>query len=100
MAKIDGPETLLYDVAVSLLSDGSHIHTFRNPAGPIALIGCDWPREDVLLAMQGAPEIHLTGAMARGMGHGIAVMYGGQWLYIATDETKLRTLEQSRETRQ
>lgn len=66
--------------ALSLLPDGDTVHTFLNPAW--GLVGASWARRDVIDVLANAKEIHVTGEAAQSMGHGLAVMYQGRWLYI------------------
>lgn len=78
----DAIETITYDAAVALLPEGDNVHTLRG--GGSLLIGADWRRGDILEALREAPEIRLTGQMARAMKHGIAISNGGSWLFIET----------------
>ena len=76
------PQTIDYEAAVALLPDGDDVHTFRS--GAFSLVGADWKREKILALLKVADEIHVTGGMAQGMGHGMAVQDDYGWLFIAT----------------
>lgn len=72
---------LTYDDAVAMLPDGDTIHTFRST--PIALIGCDWDRKDLLSAIRdGDPQ--LGGQACTAMGHGLVIYAGGEPLFVET----------------
>lgn len=62
--------------------EGDHVHTFLDSA--IALIGADWPREEIVEAFRAAPEIRITGEHAQSMKHGIAVEHRGQTVFVET----------------
>src|SRR5688500_656423 len=81
---------LTVDEAISVLPDGDSVHTFRG--GGMLMIGADWSRSAIEEAIREADGAELTGAMARGMKHGI-VLNDGSWLFIATDEAALSALE-------
>lgn len=75
--------TLTLDAALAALPDGEMIHTFMNPAG--MLVGADWTRMQIVRALGRAKEIMVTGTMAQGMGHGIAINdHEGRMVFIAT----------------
>ena len=76
--------------ALSVLPKGDDIHTFRD--GGMCLIGADWSRSDIERVIRESDGAELTGEMARGMKHGIAVN-DGSWLFIATDEKALAAVE-------
>ena len=78
----DEKSILSFDEAVKLLPEGENIHTFRNSGG--MLFGADWDRETLLTAMKEASEIEETGPMAQAMGHGLAIVNRGSFLYIET----------------
>jgi hypothetical protein len=88
--KEDTRTTLTVDEAISVLPEGEDIHTFRG--GGMAIIGADWSRSGIEGAIREAGGAELTGPMARGMKHGIA-LNDGSMLFIATDEAKLAALE-------
>lgn len=65
---------------LEMLPEGDTIHTFR---GGSILIGCDWPRAQVLEHIKefGA---EIAGERATRMGHGLAVADKTGWLFIET----------------
>ena len=63
------------------LTSGPMVHTFRQ-SGP-ALIGADWPKQDVLAIMK-KHEISETGRLAQGMHHGLAITDESGHLFIGT----------------
>lgn len=70
-----------YQEAEAMLPDGDFINVKLNPFG--ALIGSDWKRADVLeLLADGTPE--LSGAVATGMGFGMAVLRQGRYHFVET----------------
>ena len=80
------------DEAISLLPDKNEIHTFIN--SPIALIGADWSREDVIEKLKAVDKIEISGVQARTMNHGLAVYddnakHQSDILFIETDKDKL-----------
>ena len=82
------------DEAISLLPDKNEIHTFINNPSPIALVGADWSREDLIEKLRNADKIEIAGAQARSMDHGLAVyddsaMYQSDILFVETDKDKL-----------
>ena len=73
--------------ALAMLPDGEEIHTFSNPV-PAIMLGADWSRGDVIeFLSKHADKIELTGPMATGMGHGLAVLDGERRLFFATRKT-------------
>jgi len=77
-----------------ILQDGDMVHTFRNTGN--MLIGADWDKESVIkAAMKYEDTLELTGKMARGMGHGVALFDNTGPLFIETDENKLAALEKT-----
>jgi hypothetical protein len=76
-------EYIEVDAALAMLPEGDRIHTFVNPGG--ILVGADWDRADVVALIQsGKPE--LTGNTATRVGHGIAVLDRGRYVFIETRE--------------
>lgn len=78
-------DTLTLDDAIAALPEGDDIHTFMNPGG--MLIGADWSRAQIVEALKASPEIRITGPMAQGMKHGIAIKHPNRaddLLYVAT----------------
>ena len=69
------------EVAESMLPEGERIHTFRS--SPIALIGCDWDREEILKAFQ-TRKPELSGEQATAMGHGIVFFDDHGAVFVAT----------------
>lgn len=82
--------TITAEQAISVLPDRAGVHTFRNPSGMI--LGADWPRAGIEDALNAAKTIHLTGAVARSMGHGMVIDHDGL-LFIETDEPRIAELE-------
>lgn len=90
-----GPHELTVEQALRAIPDGECVHTFRNPGG--MLVGADWGRAEIEAAIRATDAIVLTGPMARGMGHGLAINYDDRPLYIQTDEDRLASIEAERE---
>lgn len=84
-------DTITAEQALAVLPDGDTIHTFRNPAG--MLLGADWSRADVEKAIRETDIVLLMGPMARGMGHGIGINFGGRRLMIQTDPARLDAID-------
>jgi len=77
---------------VSVLPVGADVHTFRNTMN--MLIGADWRKQHLIeTAEKYQDSIELTGEMARGMGHGVALHDDVGVLFIETDEELLKKLE-------
>src|SRR5690606_36542527 len=74
--------SLTVDQALEMLPEGEAVHTFRN--GGLGLFGADWGRPEIIDALRSAERIELAGEVATSMGHGIAVLHGGSWLFIET----------------
>lgn len=86
---------LTVDEAISILPDGDSIHTFRDAA---VLIGADWSRKDIIDEIQKSERREITGPMARGTGHGLAVYppnakYHSDILFVETDKKRLDELD-------
>lgn len=65
-----------------LLEPGDQVHTFKQ--GGMALIGCDWGRDEILRAA-GKYGAELAGAQAAAMKHGVVVYDGsGGPVFCAT----------------
>ena len=62
------------------INDG-RVHSFAQ--GGTMLIGADWDLEDVLTRFRDHGA-ELSGAIATGMGHGVASRGGGRALFFAT----------------
>lgn len=93
----DNEERLIItaDEAISLLPDGEHIHNFMQ--GGMALIGCDYDRDDAEAALRKASEIEIAGFMARSMKHPIACWENDRKVsFFAADMDKLEAFEASR----
>ena len=72
--------------------DGEFVHTFRNSGN--MLIGADWSKEKILeKAAEYAKTIELTGEQARAMKHGAAFEDDAGYVFVETDEEKLKALE-------
>lgn len=79
------------DEAIQLLPDSDIVHTFRNPSG--IMLGADWSKKSVIEAINKYQDaLQLTGSMARGMGHGIA-LFDDDILFIETDKNKLELFD-------
>lgn len=80
--------------AIDLLPEGERIHTFLN--APLALIGSDWSREDVIDKIRRSDFREVAGNGARSMEHGLAVYDSGYALmdvvFFETDMEKLNVL--------
>ena len=88
------------DQAIALLPEGEYIHTFRNL--PIALIGDDWDRAEIIELIKESDRIELAGGMARSMHHGLAVYnhdikMQSDVLFIETDMEKLLAFDPDEE---
>lgn len=78
--------------AIILLPDGESVHTFINDC--YGLVGADWNRQDIIDKIHGAERREITGPMARGMGHGLALYppnakYQSDLLFVETDKARL-----------
>lgn len=91
MSVFNEPTAITAEQAISVLPDGDDIHTFRN-LGAGMMLGADWRRDGIIEVLTKAEQIQLTGATARGMGHGMVIDDDGL-LFIETDEAKLAALE-------
>lgn len=79
--------------AISLLTDGDDIHTFRNP-GPSALIGADIRRERIIEVINANPDtLQIGGETSRNMKHALVLEDEIGLLFIATDEEKLNIFD-------
>jgi len=78
----DDIQLLSYDEAVALLPDGDTIHTFLD--SPVALVGADWDRGEVLALLERTDRREVTGPAAQSMGHGLAAFRGGRPVFIET----------------
>ena len=82
-------DDLTVEQALAMLPDGDEIHTFRQPAVSV-MVGADWERDELAEAIRSADRRVLTGEMATGMGHGMAIWSGG-WLFIETRPAEPQT---------
>jgi len=84
---------LTIDESIGLLPDGKTIHTFISSSGGV-LVGSHWDREDIIKLISGEFRPELSGQIAKGMNHGMAVFrqYIG-YLFIETNMEKLSKLE-------
>lgn len=71
---------LTVDEAIGMLPDGEDVHTFRQGG---MMLGADWSREDLISEIRATDRRVLTGDVATGMGHGMAIWSRG-WLFIET----------------
>lgn len=80
--------------AIELLPEGEQIHTFLNL--PMALIGADWDRDEVIDKIRSSDYREVSGSGARGLKHGLAVYNEGATaldvVFIETDPEKLDAL--------
>lgn len=77
----DKPILLTPDEAIAMLPEGEWIHTFRNP-GVNLLIGADWDRDDLLVAIRCSCSRQVGGPMCCGMNHGLVIWHDKRQLYI------------------
>ena len=61
--------------AIELLPEGEQIHTFLN--FPMALIGGDWDRDEVVDKIRRSDYREVSGSGARALKHGLAVYNNG-----------------------
>lgn len=79
--------------AIDLLPEGDQIHTFLN--SPMALIGGDWDREDVIDKIKRSDYREISGYGARGLKHGLAVYNKGATMYdVVFVETNMEKLNE------
>lgn len=69
--------------AEAMIAPGERVHTLRS-TGQGLFIGAEWLRADLLAAMREAPALDLSGEVATAMGHGLAVLTDGSWLFVDT----------------
>ena len=83
--------------AISILPEGDEVHTFRN-AGTL-LMGCDMLKASLEDKIRKSDYLELTGATAKGMGHGLVVYDENAlqegFLFVETDSESLEKLEQA-----
>lgn len=82
MSDDDEKEITSFVLAVAQLPDNDRVHTFRQVGG--ILLGADYGRPALILEMQQAKEIHVTGPAAQAMNHGLAIFDDHGWLFIET----------------
>lgn len=78
----DIKDDLTPEEAIALLPEGENIHTFRSGGG--LMLGADWSRAGVLEAIRNSPSRRPAGPAASAMGHGLAFMHRGDWLFVET----------------
>ena len=80
--------------AIELLPEGEQVHTFIN--SPLALVGADWDRDEVIDKIQRSDYREIAGSVSRGLNHGLAVYNQSATqmdvLFVATDMKKLDAL--------
>ena len=84
--------------AIELLPEGEQVHTFIN--SPLALVGADLDRDEVIDKIQRSDYREITGSVSRGFNHGLAVYNQDQTqmdvqmdvLFVETDMKKLDAL--------
>lgn len=80
--------------AIELLPEGEQIHTFLNSR--IALFGADWDRDEVIGKIRRSDYREVSGAVARGLKHGLALYNRGATLadvvFVETNPEKLDAL--------
>lgn len=78
--------------AIELLPEGEQIHTFLN--SPMALIGGDWDRDEVIDKIRRSDYREVSGSGARALKHGLAVYNkGATALDVVFIETDLEILD-------
>ena len=82
--------------AISLLPASENVHTFYNE--PLALIGADWTKDEIIDEIRRADIIELTGEESRKLNHGIAIYKKGtkrqdEILFIETDPERLERFD-------
>lgn len=91
---------LTAEEAISILPDGDEIHTQIQKG--MMFIGADWSREDIIDKIQKSEIREVTGPIARGMGHGLALFnkdakYQSEILFVETDKAKLDAFDPQEE---
>jgi hypothetical protein len=81
----DRDNVVSIDAALAMLVEGETVHAFSNP-GVGLLIGADWDRDDVEKAIREFGGAWVTGDMAQGMKHGIAVEQDGRIYFFETKQ--------------
>ena len=80
--------------AIDLLPDGEQIHTFLN--SPMALIGADWERSEIIDKIRKSDYREVTGDGARGLKHGLCLYNKDakiiDLLFVETNMKKLDVL--------
>lgn len=79
---------LSVDEAIKRLPDKDEIHTFKNPFGGF-LFGFDFSREELIKAIRAYGGAMLTGEEATSRGHGMAIEWEGDRLFIETLENEI-----------
>jgi hypothetical protein len=75
---------LTVEQALAMLPEGERVHTFRG--GGAMMIGCDWDRADIEMAIRETDHRELSGQVATAMKHGLCIKEGGTALFVATKE--------------
>lgn len=91
---------LTAEEAISLLPDTDEIHT-QIQSG-MMFVGADWSRDDIIDKIQKSEICELTGPIARGMGHGLALYnknakYQRDILFVETDKERLNAFDPQEE---
>lgn len=86
--------------ATELLPEGEQVHTFVS--SPMALVGADWDRDEVIDKIRRSDYREITGSTARGLNHGLAVYNQDATemdvLFVETDMEKLDALYPAEES--
>lgn len=83
---------LTAEQAEAMLPEGETVHNYRNPAG--MMIGCDWERDAVILALRAAQSIEIGGPACKAMRHPL-VVFGpdGRHSFFEADMAKVEAHE-------
>jgi len=81
--KIEKREFISFEQAIKMLPDKENIHTFRSTS--ICILGADHDRVGLIETMKKFQDkIELSGKVATGMGHGLALIDDRGPLFIET----------------
>lgn len=91
---------LTLEEAISILPDGDEIHTQIQKG--MVFIGADWSRDEIIDKIKKCQIREVTGPVARGMGHGLALYnkdakYQSDILFVETDKKRLDALDPQEE---
>ena len=75
----DDRAILTTEQALSMLPEGERIHTFRT--NPLALLGADWDREDLIAAIREG-QCEIGGEACQNFNHGLVVWTGDNPLFV------------------